>query len=133
MKTSTILGPDGLPARIHGFDREKMQEVFDHNTRNRARLRARVGPWVAKFQIDQGLQVGPVRFVVREKHDDLLVLGNPVCTNESERDWYGYFRIGQIWPLRGYQFKVQDLYYNSMHLVCHGPTGKQRKGRWNNV
>lgn len=120
-----ILGPDGQPAFF--------SEVARRNRDNRARLRARIGPWQRSFKVGEQYTIRKIRFTVREIHDDLMVLGNPLCMDE-DRKWYERFSHGDIhstiFPIRGWEFIVQEVYFNSLHLLCRGPTGQRRKGRW---
>lgn len=116
-----IVTPDGTPARYHA--------IAEHNRRNRARLRAQLGRWREAFRPSDELKLCKTRFVIREMWEDLMVLGAPDCTDEDE-GWYQAFRNGQLFPLRGWEFVVQDIYYNSLHLLCRGPTGRSRKGHW---
>lgn len=102
-----------------------------HNIDNRRRLMAKVGRWQERFKIDEIIKLRGVSFAVRKKHDDLLILGNPCCTLDDQDKWYDAFRLEMIFPLYGFEFRVQEVYYNSLHLVCKGPTGQRRKGHYN--
>jgi len=116
-----ILGPDGQPA-IRSM-------IAAHNRRNRARIRAQIGNWQQSFRVGEEFVIRRVRFVIREFHDDMMIMGQPECT-EADREWFDSFREGQLFPLRGWEFVVFDLMFNAMFLRCRGPTGKRRKGRW---
>ncbi len=113
-----VLGPDGAPALV--------SVIAQHNIRNRARRRAELGHWQERFPIDARLELRGIRFEVREKFDDFMVLGTPHM-EEIKGKWYDRFALGQIYPLYGFEFQVMDIYSNSLHLRCRGQTGQARK------
>lgn len=112
-----IVGPSGRPAII--------DLVAKRNTENRARLRHQLGNWQPHFPIDSRMELRQVIFAVREKTDDVMVLGPPYMPD----GWWDHFRLGEIFPLKGYEFQVFDIYNNALHLRCRGLTGQARKGK----
>ena len=116
-----ILGPSGGPALL--------DRIAELNRQNRRRLHAEIGPWQAVFKENDEVFLKSKRFEVREMKEDLLVLGYPDMI--KDKDWFmrfkPYSQHREIFPLRGYEFHVMNIYSNCLQLVCKGKTGSNAK------
>ncbi len=109
-----VCGPDGVPAIVN--------EIAEHNKRNRARIYDRVRGWDRAFRIGEYLDIYQVRFRVhRFDYPDVIAV-DPVAPLSSDHDWATWFGecIGKLVAVNGYTLCIQDVAVDQLLLQVVG-------------